>query len=197
MVAVRHGETPWSRAGRHTGWTDIPLTDEGRHQAALAGSRLHGYRFGLVLASPLGRAEETCRLAGLGAAAVTDPDLREWDYGEYDGKTSSEIHRERPEWSLWADGCPGGEDAAAVATRVDRVIARCRSVDAPVALFAHGHLLRVLAARWVGSDPPLGACLALSTAAVSVLGWERDTPVVMRWNDTSHLEDSSSIRARS
>ena len=194
VTAVRHGQTSWSHSGRHTGWTDIPLDETGRHQAALAGSRLVGHEFVLVLASTLGRARETCRLAGLGATAVEDPDLREWDYGDYDGRTSREIARQRPDWSLWTDGCPNGEDAAAVAARADRVIARCRRAGGPVALFAHGHLLRVLAARWVGAAPDLGAHLGLSTAAVSVLGWERETPVLTRWNDTSHLDPSAALR---
>lgn len=187
VTAVRHGQTSWSQSGRHTGWTDIPLDETGRHQAALAGSRLVGHDFALVLTSTLGRARETCRLAGLGSSAQEDPDLREWDYGDYDGRTSREISRERPDWSLWTDGCPNGEDATAVAARADRVIARCRDAGGPVALFAHGHLLRVLASRWVGAMPGLGAHLGLSTAAVSVLGWERETPVLTRWNDTSHL----------
>ena len=195
VVAVRHGETAWSKSGRHTGWSDIALTAEGRHQAALAGCRLGGQRFALVLTSPLVRAVDTCRLAGLSAGAEHEPDLREWDYGEYDGKTRAEITHERPDWRLWTDGCPGGETVAQVAARADRVIERCRTAGGPVALFAHGHLLRVLAARWVGADPVLGAALDLSTAAVSVLGWERATPVVERWNDTGHLEGGGAMRA--
>lgn len=195
IVAVRHGETAWSKSGRHTGWSDIALTAEGRHQAALAGGRLGGQHFALVLTSPLVRAVDTCHLAGLSAGAAREPDLREWDYGDYDGKTRAEITHERPGWQLWTDGCPGGENVAQVAARADRVIERCRAASGPVALFAHGHLLRVLAARWVGADPTLGAALDLSTAAVSVLGWERRTPVVERWNDTSHLEGGAAMRA--
>ena len=194
LVAVRHGETSWSRSGRHTGWSDVELTAEGRHQAALAGTRLRRRAFALVLTSTLVRARETCELAGLGAGAEPDPDLREWDYGDYDGRTRAEILRERPGWWLWTDGCPNGEDATAVAARADRVIARCRRADGPVAIFAHGHLLRVLAARWLDASPVLGASLGLATAAVSVLGWERDTPVIERWNDTAHLEGSGQLR---
>ena len=193
VIAVRHGETAWSSSGRHTGWSDIPLNDAGRHQAALAGTRLSGMAFELVLVSPLGRAVETCRLSGFGPQAVEDPDLREWDYGAYDGLTSREINARRPRWSLWADGCPDGEDAAAVAARADRIVTRCRSTNGPTLLFAHGHLLRVLAARWVGAAPHLGASLGLSTAAVSVLGWERNTPVIIRWNDTTHLDPAGSL----
>lgn len=195
VVAVRHGETSWSRSGRHTGWSDVELTAEGRHQAALAGARLRRRPFALVLTSTLVRARETCALAGLGEGAEPDPDLREWDYGDYDGRTRVEILRERPDWWLWTDGCPNGEDAPGVAARADRVIARCRQADGPVAVFAHGHLLRVLAARWLDAPPVLGASLGLATAAVSVLGWERDTPVIERWNDTTHLEGSGPIRA--
>lgn len=194
VVAVRHGETAWSKSGRHTGWTDVDLTAQGRHQAALAGTRLVRSAFAKVFTSPLVRARDTCTLAGLSAGAEADPDLREWDYGDYDGRTRVEIQQERPDWWLWTDGCPNGEDAARVAARADRVIARCRATDGPVALFAHGHLLRVLAARWLDASPTLGASLDLSTAAVSVLGWERDTPVIERWNDTSHLEGDRALR---
>jgi probable phosphoglycerate mutase len=193
VVAVRHGQTEWSAAGRHTGRTDIPLTDAGRHQAALVASRLAGVPFALVLTSPLGRARETSRLAGLGDRAVVDPDLAEWDYGEYDGRTTADILRERPGWSLWSDGCLGGEAAADVAVRADRVVERCRAAGGDVVLFSHGHLLRVLGSRWVGAEPTFGAALGLSTAAVSVLGYERDTPVLDRWNDTSHLESSLAL----
>jgi broad specificity phosphatase PhoE len=187
VVLVRHGETDWSRTGRHTGRTDVPLTSEGRRQAALTGSRLRHRVWSLVLTSPLSRASETCRLAGFGDRSELDPDLLEWDYGEYEGLTTAAIRAVRPTWRLWTDGCPGGEQAADVAARADRVIARCRAASGDVAVFAHAHLLRVLGARWVDADPTFGANLALSTGSISFLGWERDTAVISGWNDTSHL----------
>jgi broad specificity phosphatase PhoE len=195
VVLVRHGETEWSRDGRHTGRTDVPLTLQGRREAELAGGRLaslmrtgggpegSGGAWTLVLTSPRQRATETCRLAGLGDAAEIDPDLEEWDYGEYEGLTTPEILARRPTWSLWSDGCPGGERPAGVAARADRVIARCQAVDGDAVLFAHGHVLRVLGARWVEAEPAFGAHLALSTASISALGWERATPVISEWND--------------
>ena len=188
VIAVRHGQTQWSANGRHTGRTDIPLTDAGREQADLAGARLRGHEFALVLSSPLSRALETCRIAGFGDVVVTDDDLLEWHYGDYEGLTSPEIQAQAPGWSLWTDGCPNGEAVADVAARVDRAIGRCRSTEGDVALFAHGHVLRVLGARWSAQDPSLGAALSLSTASVSVLGWEHSAPVISRWNDTAHLE---------
>jgi len=190
VVLIRHGQTTWSAEGRHTGRTDVPLTDEGRRQAMLAGTRLTGGRWGLVLSSPLIRAWDTCALAGLGAFAAPEPDLVEWDYGAYEGLTTPEIRAERPSWRLWTDGCPGGEVADDVAARADRVIGRCLAADGPVVLFAHGHLLRVLGARWVDADPAMGRALLLSTASISALGWERDVPVLARWNDTTHLDDA-------
>lgn len=182
IVLARHGETEWSRDGRHTGRTDIPLTEEGRRQALLLRDALREWDFVRVLSSPLERARETRRLAGLGDRAEITEDLLEWDYGEYEGITTAEIRKSRPDWNLWRDGCPGGEDAAAVGARVDRVIAVVEGLDGAVALFAHGHLLRVLAARWLGLGPEAGALLALSTATLSVLGYERETRVVRRWN---------------
>jgi len=187
VVLVRHGETEWSRDGRHTGRTDVPLTDVGRRQAVAAGSRLYGRTWAMVLTSPLLRATETCRLAGLGELAEVDPDLVEWDYGDYEGLTTATIHDRNPSWSLWDDGCPNGERASDVAARADRVIARCRGVDGDVAVFAHGHLLRVFGARWTHAAPEFGAHLLLSTASVSELGWERATPAIASWNGTSHL----------
>jgi probable phosphoglycerate mutase len=182
IVLVRHGETEWSRDGRHTGRTDISLTEEGRRQALLLRDALREWTFARVLSSPLQRALETCRLAGLGDLATTTEDLLEWDYGEYEGITTAQIRESRRDWNLWRDGCPGGEDAAAVGARADRVIAQIEALDAPVALFAHGHVLRVLAARWLGLGPEAGALLALSTGTLSVLGYERETRVVRRWN---------------
>jgi broad specificity phosphatase PhoE len=182
VVLVRHGETEWSRSGQHTGTTDIPLTDAGRAQAERLRAELEGRDFARVLTSPLGRAMETCRLAGLADRAEVTDDLREWDYGEYEGITTPQIRERRPDWNLWRDGCPGGETADQVGARADRLIEPLRGLDGDAALFAHGHVLRVLAARWVGLPPEDGARLALSTATVSVLGWERETPVIRLWN---------------
>ena len=182
IVLARHGETEWSRDGRHTGRTDIPLTDEGRRQARVLGEALGEWSFGRVLSSPLERALETCRLAGLGDRVETTDDLLEWDYGEYEGITTPEIREQRPDWYLWRDGCPGGEQPGDVARRVDRVLAAVGAEREDVALFAHGHVLRVLAARWIGLGPEDGALLALGTGTLSVLGYERETRVVRRWN---------------
>ena len=180
IVLVRHGETEWSRDGRHTGRTDLPLTENGRRQAELLRGALAEWGFAQVLSSPLQRALETCRLAGLRDSAQTTDDLRAWDYGEYEGITTAQIRESRPDWYLWRDGCPGGEQAVDVGRRVDRVIASLGEGD--VALFAHGHVLRVLAARWIGLEPEAGALLALGTGTLSVLGYERETRVVRRWN---------------
>ncbi len=182
IVLVRHGETEWSRDGRHTGVTDIPLTEAGRKQAAALRPQLDTRRFTLVLTSPLQRAEETCRLAGFGGQAKPRPDLKEWDYGSYDGLTSARIRAKRPDWSLWRDGGPGGESPAQVGDRVDRVLAEARSAGGDVLLFAHGHVLRVLAARWLGQPPAAGRFYALGTAAWGVLGHEHDEPVIEHWN---------------
>ena len=182
VLVARHGETEWSRTGRHTGRTDVPLTDAGREQARALGERLAGRDLELVLTSPLVRASETCRLAGLGDAAQLRDDLMEWDYGEYDGMTTAQIRAERPDWFLWRDGCPGGETPDDVAARADRVVAEVREAAGDAALFAHGHVLRVLAARWIGLPPGAGAHLGLATATLGVLAWEREQPVIWRWN---------------
>jgi len=187
VVLVRHGETEWSRSGRHTGRTDIELTGTGRRQAEAAGRRLAGETWALVLSSPLRRALETCRLAGLGAQVVVDEDLREWDYGDYEGLTTPEILLREPSWSLWRDGCPGGEQPQDVGRRADRVIERLRASDGDAVVFAHGHLLRVLGARWAEQPPAFGARLMLSTGSISTLGSEHDVPALATWNDTSHL----------
>jgi len=179
---VRHGQTEWSASGRHTGRTDLPLDDTGRDQARALSSALSGLSVAQVLTSPLVRARETCVLAGFGDRARVDDDLQEWDYGDYDGLTTDEIRATRPGWSLWRDGCPGGESATDVGARADRVVARVRATDGDTLAFAHGHLLRVLAARWLGLGPEAGALLALTTATVSLLGWEREQAVVRRWN---------------
>jgi broad specificity phosphatase PhoE len=181
-VLARHGETEWSRDGRHTGRTDIPLTENGRAQAQHLGAALHEWSFARVLSSPLERALETCRLAGFGGLVETTEDLLEWDYGEYEGITTAQIRESRPGWYLWRDGCPGGETAADVGRRVDRVIAAVDGSDGDVALFAHGHVLRVLAARWIRLGPESGALLALGTGTLSAMGYERETRVVRRWN---------------
>jgi probable phosphoglycerate mutase len=182
LYLIRHGETEWSRTGRHTGRTDVPLTDHGREEAEAVGRALHGRRFALVATSPLSRAVETCRLAGLGHAAQTWPELAEWDYGAYEGLTTAEIRTTRPGWSLFTDGVPDGETIAAVAGRADTAIARLHDAAGDVALFSHGHLLRVLAARWIGLDPAAGRLLTLGAGSVSILGHERETRVIRLWN---------------
>lgn len=179
---MRHGETEWSRSGAHTGRTDISLTDTGRANAASLGRMLGGRRFALVLTSPMERARETCRLAGYGAEAQVDPNLREWDYGDYEGRTTAEIQKEVPGWSLWNSGVPNGEAIEQVAVRAEAVIARTLAVDGDAALFAHGHILRILTARWLALAPDAGRLFALGTASVSVLGYERTTRVISRWN---------------
>jgi probable phosphoglycerate mutase len=182
IVLARHGETEWSRDGRHTGRTDIPLTENGRREALQLREVLEGRSFARVLSSPLQRALETCRLAGLGDRAEISEDLVEWDYGEYEGITTAQIRESRPDWNLWRDGCPGGETAADVGRRADRVLAELEGVEGDVAVFAHGHVLRVMAARWVALPPESGALFALNTGTLSVLGYERETRVVRRWN---------------
>ena len=182
IVLARHGETEWSRDRRHTGRTDIPLTEAGRRQAALLRGALAGRDFARVLSSPLSRALETCRLAGLGDRAELSDDLLEWDYGEYEGIRTAEIRERRPGWNLWRDGCPGGETAADVGRRADRVVAALEGLDRDVAVFAHGHVLRVLAARWLGLGPEAGALFKLDTGTISALGYERETRVITRWN---------------
>jgi broad specificity phosphatase PhoE len=182
IVPARHGETEWSRDKRHTGRTDIPLTEAGRRQAAVLRDALAEWDFARVLSSPLSRALETCRLAGLGDRAELSDDLLEWDYGEYEGITTAQIREERPGWYLWRDGCPGGESAADVGRRVDRVTAAFEGTDGDVAVFAHGHVLRALAARWLGLGPEAGGLLKLDTGTLSALGYERETRVITRWN---------------
>lgn len=177
---VRHGETAWSRDGRHTGRTDVPLTDHGRDQARAAAQALGAHAFALVLSSPLRRATETAAI--LGVAAEVRDDLREVDYGDAEGRTTADLRVERPGWTLWADGAPGGETVDAAGVRADRVLDEARAADGDVLLVAHGHLLRILAARWLAQPAAFGAHLRLDTATVSVLGVERETPVLLRWN---------------
>lgn len=182
VVLARHGETEWSVNGRHTGRTDIPLTDNGRAQAEALAPALAQHDFALVLSSPLSRALETCRLAGLGDRVEIDDDLLEWDYGDYEGVRTAEIRETRPDWLLFRDGCPGGETAADVGARVDRVIARAKAAGGDVALFAHGHVLRVLSARWCELAPNEAQRFALTTGTLSTLSWEHEWTVVSRWN---------------
>lgn len=184
---VRHGETAWSLSGQHTGRTDIPLTPRGRQQAELLGRRLMKKTFALVLTSPLHRARETCELSGQGQSAISDDDLLEWDYGAYEGKTSAEIRKEVPGWTIWTGGVRGGESADEVGERVDRVIARALAAGGDVALYAHGHVLRILAARWLGLAATGGRYLALDTASLSKLGYERETRVIRAWNESYDL----------
>jgi broad specificity phosphatase PhoE len=179
---ARHGETEWSRDLRHTGRTDIELTENGREQARALAAGFDGHDFTRVITSPLSRAAETCRLAGLGDRAEPSDALLEWDYGEYEGLTTVQIREQRPDWVLWRDGCPGGETAADVGARVDPLVAQLREAEDDVALFAHGHVLRVLSARWLGLEPGSGALFALSTGTLSVLGWEHETTVIRAWN---------------
>ena len=186
---VRHGETEWARLGRHTGRTDVPLTERGREQAGALGRRLAGHPFGLVLTSPLSRAAETARIAGQGDVAIADPDLMEWDYGVHEGRTTAEIRADYPGWTIWSGPWPGGETVDGVGRRADRVIARIRSSPAgDILVFAHGHLLRVLAARWIELGPASGGRFELGTATLSVIGWERETRSIELWNEACHLD---------
>ena len=182
VFAIRHGETEWSLNGRHTGTTDIPLTDNGRRLAERLRSALNGRTFALVLVSPLQRARETCELAGAGARAIIDPDLVEWNYGTYEGLTPKEIDRQAPGWLIFRDGCPGGETPEQVGARADRVIARARAVEGDVALFAHGHVLRVLVARWLGLPPGAGQHFLLDTGTLSLLAQYHGIPALKTWN---------------
>lgn len=178
----RHGETEWSRSGAHTGRTDLPLTEEGRRRAKALGAWLGGRKFDLVLASPLRRARDTCALAGYGEAAQVDPNLREWDYGDYEGRSTAEIRKERPDWLLWRSGVPNGETVEQVGARAQAVIDRAVTANGAVALFAHGHILRILTACWLGLPPDGGRLFALSTGSVSVLGHEHEGRVITSWN---------------
>jgi probable phosphoglycerate mutase len=189
VYLARHGETAWTLTGQHTGLTDLPLTERGEANARALGQRLQGIVFTLVLTSPLQRARRTCDLAGFGATAVEDRDLVEWDYGDYEGRRTAEIIAERPGWQLFRDGCPGGESAADAGVRADRVIARARAAGGNVLLFASGHILRVLGARWLGLPPAGGRYFLLGTASLSTLGYEHDMsePVLRSWNETRHL----------
>jgi broad specificity phosphatase PhoE len=189
IYLARHGETAWSLSGQHTGRTDLPLTERGRRNACRLGERLKGLAFVEVLTSPLQRAARTCELAGFEAAVEVDRDLLEWDYGQYEGLRTAEIHRERPDWQLFRDGCPGGETPDQIGVRANRVVNRVRRIQGNVLLFSSGHFLRVLAARWLGLEPGSGRYFLLGTASLSVLGYEHSPsePVIRLWNDTLHV----------
>jgi len=188
VYLARHGETAWTITGQHTGRTDLPLTERGADMARRLGERLNSATFAKVFTSPLRRSTETCQLAGFGEVAELDPDLLEWDYGEYEGRVLADILAERPDWQLFRDGCPGGESPDDVAARADRVVERVRRVDDSVLIFSSGHFLRVLAARWIGEKPIVGKSLMLSTASLSSLSYEHSSdPAIRLWNDTAHL----------
>ena len=182
-MLARHGETEWSISGRHTGVSEIPLTEKGRAMARQLRARLVPWDFAAVWSSPRIRARETCELAGFGERLEIVPDIAEWRYGEYEGKTTAEIRETRPLWSVWSDGPLGGETAEQIGARADRAILRLRGLSGDALLFSHAHFLRVLTARWVGLAPQEGRCFALATGSVSVLGWEREAAVVELWND--------------
>jgi len=190
VYLARHGETAWSLSAQHTGRTDLPLTERGEANARALGTRLSGLSFAKVFTSPLQRAVRTCELAGFGEKAEADPDLVEWDYGQYEGRRTVEILEERPDWYLFRDGCPGGETPDQVGARADRVIDRIRAVQGDVLVFSSAHILRVLAARWLGLEAAGGRYFVLSTATLSRLGYEHNLgePVIRLWNDSHHLD---------
>jgi probable phosphoglycerate mutase len=190
VYLARHGETAWSLTGQHTGLTDLPLTERGERNARQLGERLRGLTFARVYTSPLQRAHRTCALAGFGAVAEVDPDLVEWDYGQYEGRRTAEIQAERPGWLLFRDGCPGGESPAQASARADRVVSRLRAVQGDVLLFSSGHFIRVLATRWIELEVTANARrFMLSTASLSAVGYEneRSRPVICLWNETNHV----------
>jgi broad specificity phosphatase PhoE len=186
VYLARHGGTAWTVSGQHTGVTDLPLTTQGEAEALRLGERIEGLRFAAVLTSPLQRAVRTCELAGFGSAAEVEHDLLEWNYGAYEGRTSAEIHAERPDWQLFRDGCPGGESPDQVGARADRVVRRVRAIGGDVLLFSSGHFLRVFAARWLGLEPGAGRYFLLTTASLSAVGYEHDRsdPVIRLWDET-------------
>ena len=182
---VRHGETAWTESRRHTGLSDIPLTERGERQARQLGQYLAGGTYAHVFSSPLQRARRTCELAGFGSRAQIDPDLVEWNYGEYDGLTADEIRQRRPDWQVFRDGCPGGESVEEVGARADRLVRRLRALDSSILLFSSGHFMRAFAARWLDLDPACGRLFLLSTTTLSILGYDHTTnePVIRLWND--------------
>jgi broad specificity phosphatase PhoE len=189
VYLARHGETAWSLSGQHTGLTDLPLTDRGERNARRLAERLKGLSFSKVFTSPLQRAMKTCELAGFGGRVEVDRDLLEWNYGEYEGRRTEEIHAERPDWELFRDGCPGGESPEQVGERADIVVKRVREIQGNVLIFSSGHILRVLTTRWLGLEPAGGKYFLLSTASLSALGYEHNLsqPVIQLWNDTNHV----------
>jgi len=191
VYLARHGETPWSISGQHTGLTDLPLTERGERNARRLGERLRGLAFAKVLTSPLQRAARTCELAGFGRMAQVERDLLEWNYGDYEGRRSVEIHAERPDWKLFRDGCPGGETPGQVGARADRVVRLLRTLQGDILIFSSGHFLRVLAARWLGLEPAAGSFLLLSTASLSALSYEHNLsePAIRLWDDDRHVGD--------
>ena len=197
---ARHGETEWTVSGRHTGLTDLPLTPRGEVEAYRLGERLQGLSFALVLTSPLRRAVQTCELAGFGSVAQVEPNLLEWNYGAYEGRTSADIHAERPGWQLFRDGCPGGESAPQVGARADQVVRRVQAAQGNALLFSSGHFLRVFAARWLGLEAGAGRYFLLTTASLSAVGYEHDTsePVIRLWDENPHEERlrPASVRQR-
>jgi broad specificity phosphatase PhoE len=190
VYLARHGETAWSLSGQHTGRTDLPLTERGERNARALGQPLRGLEFAKVYTSPLQRAARTCELAGFGTSAEIDPDLVEWDYGQYEGRRTADIHAERPDWQLFRDGCPGGESPDQIGARADRVVGRLRAIKGDVLVFSSGHFLRVFAARWLGLEASAGRYLLLSTASLSALGYEHNLtePAIRLWNETRHVE---------
>lgn len=190
IYLARHGETEWSLSGQHTGLTDLPLTQHGEENARTLGQRLAGKNFAKVFTSPLQRASRTCELAGFANAAEVDRDLVEWNYGKYEGRKSADIHKERPDWQLFRDGCPEGESLAEIGARADRVVQRLRAINGDVLVFSSGHFLRMLVARWLGLEPAAGRFFLLSTASLSELSYEHDLtePAIRFWNDTSHVQ---------
>ena len=192
VYLARHGETEWTLSGQYTGLTDLPLTERGERNARRLSERLRGLNFAKVFTSPLQRARRTCEVAGFGAVAEIDGDLVEWNYGDYEGRRSADIHREHPDWELFRDGCPGGESPAEAAARADRVVSRVRAVPGDVLLFSSGHFIRVLATRWIGLEVTVNAKrFVLSTASLSAVGYEKELsrPVIQLWNDTHHVGD--------
>jgi probable phosphoglycerate mutase len=189
VTLVRHGETAWSLSGQHTGRTDLPLTERGESHARALAARLHGLVFAAVLTSPSARAIRTCELAGFGTSAEVEPDLAEWDYGRYEGRRTADILAENAGWQLFRDGCPGGELPSAIGARADRVVARLRAIGGDVLVFSSGHILRVLAASWLGLEPAAGRFVMLGTASLSMIGYEHNLsePAIRLWNDTRHL----------
>lgn len=198
VYLARHGETAWAITGQHTGLTDLPLTQRGERNARALQERLRGLRFTKVLTSPLQRVARTCQLAGFGDRAEIDPDLVEWDYGAYEGRRTPDIHRERPDWQLFRDGCPGGESPDHVALRADRVIRRVRDVGDNVLVFSSGHFLRAFAVRWLGLEVAVGRCFMLSTASLSAVSYEHklSQPAIRLWDDTRHVEVDGNPNAK-